>query len=117
LAFKEMNVGHVCGIDGAYVNSERLLVPRESFVFRDLNQPFDISGRYDLAMSLEVAEHLSATAGERLVHALSQAAPLVLFSAAVPGQGGSHLSMSSGRRTGVRCSRSKGSACSIPYGR
>jgi len=90
LAFKEMNVSHVCGIDGVYVNPERLLVPRQSFVFRDLSRPFDISGHYDLAMSLEVAEHLSAAAGERLVNALSQAAPLVLFSAAVPGQGGSH---------------------------
>jgi hypothetical protein len=41
-------------------------------------------------MSLEVAEHLSGKAGARLVHTLTQAAPLVMFSAAVPQQRGSH---------------------------
>jgi hypothetical protein len=41
-------------------------------------------------MSLEVAEHLSGKAGACLVHTLTQAAPLVMFSAAVPGQRGSH---------------------------
>jgi hypothetical protein len=36
-------------------------------------------------MSLEVAEYLSGKAGARLIHTLTQAAPLVMFSAAVPG--------------------------------
>jgi hypothetical protein len=39
---------------------------------------------------VKVSEHLSDKAGGGLVRALSKAAPLVLFSAAVPGQGGSH---------------------------
>lgn len=44
--------------------------------------------RYDLAMSLEVGEHLPADLGDTLVEACVKSAPLVLFSAAVPGQGG-----------------------------
>jgi len=88
-AFIEMAVGRTCGIDGDYVNRDALLIAREAFVARDLTKPFEIPGRYDLAISVEVAEHLSDKAGAGLVHALSKAAPLVLFSAAVPGQGGS----------------------------
>lgn len=45
-------------------------------------------GTFELALCLEVAEHLDAEAGDRLVHALCGVAPTVLFSAAIPGQGG-----------------------------
>jgi hypothetical protein len=89
-AFSEMGIDQICGIDGHYVNRQNLLIPPEKFISQDLSRPFEIPGRYDLAMCLEVAEHLSAKAGARLVQALSQAAPLVMFSAAVPGQGGSY---------------------------
>ena len=89
-AFSEVGIEHICGIDGDYVNRQNLLIPSAKFIAQDLSRPFEIPGRYDLAMSLEVAEHLSGKAGARLVHTLTQAAPLVMFSAAVPGQGGSH---------------------------
>lgn len=89
-AFSEMGIDQICGIDGDYINRQNLLIPPSKFVSQDLSRPFEIPGHYDLAISLEVAEHLSGKAGTRLVHALSQAAPLVMFSAAVPGQGGSH---------------------------
>jgi hypothetical protein len=45
-------------------------------------------GTFDLALCLEVAEHLDQEAGDRLVAGLCELAPVVLFSAAVPGQGG-----------------------------
>lgn len=45
-------------------------------------------GRFDLALCLEVAEHIGALAGDRLIAGLCEIAPSVLFSAAVPGQGG-----------------------------
>lgn len=44
--------------------------------------------RFDLALCLEVAEHLPADAAETLVAGLCSLAPVVLFSAAIPGQGG-----------------------------
>ena len=89
-AFTELGVHDICGIDGDYVDRKNLLIPESSFVAENLTKRFDIWKSYDLAMCLEVAEHLPASAGARLVHTLTQAAPLVLFSAAVPGQGGSH---------------------------
>ena len=41
-------------------------------------------------MCLETAEHLPADAARDLVAALSRTADVVLFSAALPGQGGTH---------------------------
>ena len=89
-AFTELGVHEICGIDGDYVDRKNLLIPESKFIGTSLAEPFDIWNSYDLAICLEVAEHLSGRAGARLVHTLTQAAPLVLFSAAVPGQGGSH---------------------------
>lgn len=43
---------------------------------------------FDLAVCLEVAEHLDPDYSEDLVSSLCHLAPVVLFSAAVPGQGG-----------------------------
>lgn len=42
----------------------------------------------DLAVCLEVAEHLPESAADGLIGALTASAPYVLFSAAIPGQGG-----------------------------
>lgn len=43
---------------------------------------------FDLALCVEVAEHLNPEVSEPLVAALTRVAPVVIFSAAVPGQGG-----------------------------
>jgi hypothetical protein len=44
--------------------------------------------RFDLALCLEVAEHLPAAAGDSLVRRLASVGARILFSAAIPGQGG-----------------------------
>lgn len=54
----------------------------------DLTCPQPIDQRFDLAMCLEVAEHLPCEQAGRLLDLLVKAADVVLFSAAVPGQGG-----------------------------
>ena len=60
------------------------------FVVRDLAQPFRLDREFDLAQSLEVAEHLPAARAAGFVADLVAHAPMVLFSAAPPGQGGEH---------------------------
>jgi SAM-dependent methyltransferase len=87
-AFLSHGVGRVLGLDGDYVERSRLLIPADSYRAVDLSRPFSLEERFDLAMSLEVAEHLPADAAAGLVDALVGASDLVLFSAAVPGQGG-----------------------------
>ena len=78
----------VQGIDGPYVDQERLHIPKERFQGRDLARPVDLGRHFDLVQSLEVAEHLPQSAAEQFVDSLVRHGPLVLFSAATPGQGG-----------------------------
>jgi hypothetical protein len=78
----------VLGIDGHYVNSQELRIAPEHFRGADLAAPFHVGRRFDVAMSLEVAEHLPTSVAASFVTSLVELAPAVLFSAAVPGQGG-----------------------------
>lgn len=79
------------GIDGASI-LPALQIPRERFVPMDLSHLEDDGRRFDAALCLEVAEHLSENCGEGLVQFLCHKAPIVLFSAAIPGQiGDGHI--------------------------
>lgn len=49
---------------------------------------FDEEGKYDLAICLEVAEHIDESLSDKVVEKLTELAPTIIFSAAVPGQGG-----------------------------
>lgn len=89
-AFRENGVERILGLDGEHVNPAWLVIPRDCFRAVDLNKPFDSEERYDLAICLEVLEHLPETAAVDLIRRLVALAPVVLFSAAVPFQGGVH---------------------------
>jgi 2-polyprenyl-3-methyl-5-hydroxy-6-metoxy-1,4-benzoquinol methylase len=54
----------VLGIDGEQVPDELLQIPREHFRVIDFEQVIELPRRFDLAVCLEVAEHL--TEGSRL---------------------------------------------------
>jgi SAM-dependent methyltransferase len=93
-AFGAAGSTRLVGIDGAW-NAEAFRDRGEiTFCAADLEQLSlddalpDGAESFDLAMSVEVAEHLSAAAGDQLVAQLVRSAPVVLFSAAIPGQGG-----------------------------
>jgi hypothetical protein len=91
-AFAESGVKVVRGLDGDYIDRRRLCFDVSSFTAVELRTSIEIPGKYDLAVCLEVAEHLPARQAGSLVTALTGAAPVVLFSAALPGQGGtSHI--------------------------
>src|SRR5580658_2182035 len=87
--FKEQGIEKVVGLDGDYIKPSTLLFPADCFHPTDLSGEFEIpAGRFDLAICLEVAEHLPARNSRHLIRQLTSAAPQVLFSAAPPGQGG-----------------------------
>lgn len=77
----------VLGLDGAYARVDLTGIP---FKAVDLFGPIPDLGSFDLAVSLEVAEHLPASRADGFVADLCALAPVVLFSAAIPGQGGAH---------------------------
>ena len=79
------------GIDGDYIDKDILLINSAKFMPRDLEQvPFDCGRTFDLAVSLEVAEHLSGEKASAFVETLTRLAPVVMFSGAVPYQGGTN---------------------------
>ena len=89
-AFEQQGVTDAVGLDGDYVDRRLLQIPQDRFIPTDLFAPFRLARTFDLAVSLEVAEHLPPAAAESFVRSLTALAPVVLFSAAIPFQGGMH---------------------------
>lgn len=87
---KELGVEKVLCVDGEYVDRSRLAVCPEEFIAADLEKPVPVQARFDLAISLETAEHLTPGRAESFVGDLCRLAPVVFFSAAIPYQGGTH---------------------------
>jgi len=89
--FRDNGAGEVLGLDGPWVREDQLKIPAEAFGRRALDQGLDLGARrFDLAMTLEVAEHLPASRAAGLTAELTAAAPVVFFSAAPPDQGGAN---------------------------
>jgi SAM-dependent methyltransferase len=88
---ERLGVSDVLGLDGEPVRAA--FEPADS-LFRavDLTSPLSIGRTFDIAICLEVAEHLPGTTAPVLIDTLVNLAPIIVFSAAHPGQGGSgHL--------------------------
>jgi SAM-dependent methyltransferase len=89
-AAEELGVHDLAGLDGAYVDRSLLQIPHQQFTAIDLTQPFRMERTFDVALSLEVAEHLPEASAESFVESLTRLAPVILFSAAIPHQMGAH---------------------------
>ena len=85
--FRRYGASTVLGFD-QQIRAGRLIINRSEFRVADLNTPTSLAERFDLAVCIEVAEHLQESSAAPLVHTLTSVAPVVLFSAAIPGQGG-----------------------------
>ena len=87
--FKEHGVSDIMGLDGAYVRKDQMLISAATeFAATDLSRPVILPRRYDLAVSMEVAEHLPSHRAESFIQDLVKLSDVVLFSAAIPFQGG-----------------------------
>ncbi len=87
-AFWARGATTILGVDGPWTDMTRLLIPADQVAIHDLTQPFDLGRRFDMALSLEVAEHVDKTCSEAFVDNLVRHADVVLFGAAIPFQGG-----------------------------
>ena len=85
--FKERGVS-IQGYEGSTAAIDRAQVPATSIQRCDLTKPLQVDRQYDLALCFEVAEHLPDAAADTLVGSMVSLAPVILFSAAQPGQGG-----------------------------
>jgi SAM-dependent methyltransferase len=89
-AATDLGVSDVLGIDGVEVTQEHLYVSKANIKYLDLSRPFDLGRRFDLALCLEVAEHLADESSSILVSSIVSHSNSILFSAACPGQPGQH---------------------------
>lgn len=86
--FGRQGVTDHLGVDGDYVDRNRLLINASNFIPIDLEKGFSLDRKFDLALCLEVAEHLSQAASSRLVSDLVSHASCIVFSASAPFQDG-----------------------------
>lgn len=87
--FRQHGASIVVGVDGQYLEKNSLFISPDEFIPMDLSCPnLFTNDRFDLAISLEVAEHLPSESAERFVKFLTRMAPVVVFSAAIPDQPG-----------------------------
>lgn len=90
--FRENGVEDITGVEAkTTIDNYRAQYDFE-VIDHDLSSAFSRSRQYDLALCLEVAEHLSPNSARTLVRSLTTLSDYILFSAAIPGQGGqNHL--------------------------
>ena len=86
--WKKAGVSDSIGVDGPYVDRATLAVPSECFIAWDLSQPLNLNRRFDLVQSLEVAQCIDLAHADVFVDSLCRHGDVIMFSAAVPGQGG-----------------------------
>jgi hypothetical protein len=87
---RELGISDYLGVEGPYVQKEMVKIPSGKLLLKDLKEPLGLSRKFDLAMSLEVAEHLPESCARQFVRELTVLSDVILFSAAIPGQGGTY---------------------------
>ena len=84
----QSGIDEAVGIDGEWVPRQYLCIPEQCFQVADLTKPLILNRKFDLVVSLEVAEHLPLIHAQTFVESLISLGPVILFSAAIPKQGG-----------------------------
>lgn len=85
-----LNQNEYTGIDGDYVSTDNLLIEKSQFIAKDLGEKFNLRKKFDLLISLEVAEHILPQNAGVFIDNLCRHSDTILFSAAIPGQGGNN---------------------------
>lgn len=87
---RRQGIDCVRGYEGEWLDRSLLEIDQDSFDYLDFNHLNNAapSSRYDLALCLEVAEHLPPDQADKLISLLVASADFILFSAAIPDQGG-----------------------------
>ena len=86
----ELGVQDVVGMDGPYLDKTMMEISPDQFLPFDLTQRIRLDRTFDLVISLEVAEHLPRESAPSFIESLTALGPVILFSAAIPFQGGEH---------------------------
>ena len=88
--FAGLGINDYLGVDSLHVDLSKLEIGEDHFRTANFESFEPLNKRFDLCVSLEVAEHLSETVSDDFVKNLTDLSDVVLFSAAIPGQTGQH---------------------------
>lgn len=92
--FRDFGVKSILGVDGDWVDRSllRKFIDEENFLNFDLRNELFLGKKFDLVLSLEVAEHIEEEYANNFVKSLVNHGEIIVFSAAIPFQGGeNHL--------------------------
>lgn len=79
----------IVGVEGEYIRQADTVIPQDSILTHDLSSyRFDWNKKFDLALTIEVAEHLPESSADRFCDNLVDASDCLVFSAARVGQTG-----------------------------
>ncbi len=88
-AAESLGSGKLKGFDGSWIKKEELLSKNIDFSVANFDVAMPrIDEKYDLCISVEVAEHITERNAKAFVDVLCSASNIILFSAAIKGQGG-----------------------------
>lgn len=85
---ENLNVQDIQGVEGPYLKGIETAIPKDKILLHDLKTPLNFDRRFDLAMTVEVAEHIPPENAETFVKSLTSLSDVIVFSAALLGQGG-----------------------------
>jgi SAM-dependent methyltransferase len=88
--FKKNGVNEILGIDGPWTDLSEINknIGKGNYVCHDLKSPLVLNKKFDLAISLEVAEHVEKKSSKEFIQTLANSSDNIVFSAAIPLQGG-----------------------------
>jgi hypothetical protein len=76
------------GLDGPWVEERMLVCKNMQFTSTNLTEEINLDKRFDLAISVEVAEHLPESLASSFVRKICSASNIVVFGAGIKFQGG-----------------------------
>jgi len=87
-AAEQLGVKNLKGYDGEWVDKDKLYSKKVDFEQVNLEREIKNENKFDIAVSLEVAEHLKEESATIFVNSICNASDIILFGAAIKGQGG-----------------------------
>jgi len=84
---EKLGATNTTGLEGDWLD-QKMFVANGELLRKDFEKPVNLQRQYDLAISLEVAEHINETNIDQFIDGICSSSDVILFSAAVAGQGG-----------------------------
>jgi len=85
---KRLFHSRVLGVDQHSYQDIKMLIQPNEYMVHNLETPLFIREKFDLVISLEVAEHITENCEDVLIDSVCRHGDVILFSAALPMQGG-----------------------------